>query len=102
MPRRPDIKLAGISQHIVQRGINREPCFFADEDYHCYLHWLEKSAGDRGFYTAEKQQGDPVGNPCAYSALTVEELKGILNRRCEMQKHKAKLTPLKLLALKLL
>jgi putative transposase len=30
----------------VQRGINREPCFFADEDYHCYLHWLEKAAGD--------------------------------------------------------
>lgn len=21
-------------QHIVQRGINREPCFFAEEDYH--------------------------------------------------------------------
>ncbi len=30
----------------MQRGINREPCFFADEDYHCFLHWLEKSAGD--------------------------------------------------------
>ena len=46
MPRRPRIKLAGIPQHIVQRGINREPCFFAEEDYHCYLHWLEKAAGD--------------------------------------------------------
>lgn len=46
MPRRPRIKLAGIPQHVVQRGINREPCFFADEDYHCYLHWLEKAAGD--------------------------------------------------------
>lgn len=46
MPRRPRIKLAGIPQHVVQRGINREPCFFADEDYHCYLHWLEKSADD--------------------------------------------------------
>jgi hypothetical protein len=34
MPRRSRIKLAGIPQHIVQRGINREPCFFADEDYH--------------------------------------------------------------------
>jgi hypothetical protein len=30
MPRRPRIKLAGVPQHIVQRGINREPCFFAD------------------------------------------------------------------------
>lgn len=40
MPRRPRIKLAGIPQHIVQRGINQEACFFAEEDYHCYLHWL--------------------------------------------------------------
>ena len=46
MPRRPRIKLAEVPQHVVQRGINREPCFFADEDYHCYLHWLHKSAAD--------------------------------------------------------
>jgi putative transposase len=26
--------------YIVQRGHNREPCFFAEEDYHAYLHWL--------------------------------------------------------------
>ena len=48
MPRRPRIKLAGMPQHIVQRGINREACFYADEDYHCYLHWLKKSATDWG------------------------------------------------------
>jgi len=48
MPRRPRIKLAEVPQHVVQRGINREPCFFADEDYHCYLHWLQKSAADWG------------------------------------------------------
>ncbi len=46
MPRRPRIKLAEAPQHIVQRGLNREPCFFAEEDYHCYLHWLQKSAAD--------------------------------------------------------
>jgi hypothetical protein len=32
MPRRPRIKLAGMPQHIVQRGINREPCFFAEKN----------------------------------------------------------------------
>ena len=32
--------------HLVQRGINREPCFVAEEDYHCYLHWLQESAAD--------------------------------------------------------
>lgn len=44
MPRRPRILLADYPLHIVQRGINREPCFFTDEDYHCYLHWLEEAA----------------------------------------------------------
>ncbi len=46
MPRRPRIKLADIPQHLVQRGVNREACFFAEEDYHCYLHWLNKAATD--------------------------------------------------------
>jgi len=43
MARRPRIKLAGVPQHIVQRKIDRESCFFADEDYFSYLHWLKKS-----------------------------------------------------------
>ena len=38
MPRRPRIKLAEVPQRIVQRGINRQPCFFAEEDYRFYLH----------------------------------------------------------------
>ncbi len=44
MPRRPRVLLAGYPLHIVQRGINREPCFFAEEDFHCYLHWLEETS----------------------------------------------------------
>ena len=28
------------------RGVNREPCFFAEEDYHCRFHWrFEAAAG---------------------------------------------------------
>ena len=46
MPRRPRIKLADVPQHLVQRGVNREPCFFAEEDCHCYLHWLQEAAAD--------------------------------------------------------
>lgn len=46
MPRRPRILLPDYPLHIVQRGINREPCFFAEEDYQCYLHWLEEAAHD--------------------------------------------------------
>lgn len=44
MPRCPRILLPDYPLHIVQRGINREPCFFAEEDYQCYLHWLEEAA----------------------------------------------------------
>ena len=40
MPRRPRIHLDGVPLHIVQRGHNREPCFFAEADYLAYLHWL--------------------------------------------------------------
>ncbi len=43
MPRRPRIHLDGIPLHIVQRGHNREPCFFSEEDYQTYLYWLGKA-----------------------------------------------------------
>jgi putative transposase len=33
MPRRPRIHLDGVPLHIVQRGHNRQPCFFANADY---------------------------------------------------------------------
>ncbi|MGH8533403.1 MAG: transposase [Gammaproteobacteria bacterium] len=40
MPRHPRVHLDGIPLHIVQRGHHREPCFFGEEDYFRYLHWL--------------------------------------------------------------
>jgi REP-associated tyrosine transposase len=40
MPRRARVHLPGVPLHIVQRGHNRERCFFAEEGYFCYLHWL--------------------------------------------------------------
>lgn len=48
MPRRPRIHLDGVPLHIVQRGHNREPCFFAEEDFHCYLHWLGEALRREG------------------------------------------------------
>lgn len=45
MPRRPRVNLVGHPQHVVQRGHNREACFFAEEDYQFYLHWLHRGAG---------------------------------------------------------
>lgn len=43
MPRRPRVHLGGVPLHIVQRGHNREPCFFAEQDYTSYLHWLSEA-----------------------------------------------------------
>ena len=46
MPRRPRIQLDGVPLHIVQRGHNGEPCFFGEEDYSSYLHWLGEALGE--------------------------------------------------------
>lgn len=48
MPRRPRIHLNGVPLHIVQRGHNRAPCFFTEEDYYAYLHWLDEALGEHG------------------------------------------------------
>lgn len=42
MPRRSRLRLAGLPLHIIQRGNNRAACFFADEDYALYLHYLKE------------------------------------------------------------
>ncbi|MDP2883362.1 MAG: transposase [Azonexus sp.] len=34
--------------HIIQRGNNRQACFFADEDYRFYLEWLAEYAAKTG------------------------------------------------------
>ena len=44
MARRPRIVLPGIPLHIIQRGNNRDACFFTDSDYLVYLEWLEEAA----------------------------------------------------------
>jgi putative transposase len=44
MPRRPRLNLANVPLHVIQRGNNRQACFFADEDYRFYLYWLGKGA----------------------------------------------------------
>ena len=44
MPRKPRFNLPGVPQHVIQRGNNREPCFFAEADYRCYLDELAEVA----------------------------------------------------------
>jgi len=44
MPRRPRIVMPNMPQHLIQRGNNRQVCFYADEDYLLYLDWLANYA----------------------------------------------------------
>jgi putative transposase len=43
MARLPRLDLPNIPQHIVQRGNNRQPIFFHEEDYFAYLEYLREA-----------------------------------------------------------
>ena len=36
----------GVPLHLIQRGNNRQACFYADQDYRFYLDWLGEYAAD--------------------------------------------------------
>lgn len=43
MARLPRIEIAGIPQHVIQRGVNRTPCFIDDNDREFYLNSLRQA-----------------------------------------------------------
>jgi putative transposase len=44
MPRPPRLDLANVPQHVIQRGNDRQPCFFREVDYIRYLQDLREAA----------------------------------------------------------
>jgi putative transposase len=48
MPRRPRIAFPRVPLHLIQRGNNRQACFFADKAYRAYLGWLKEYAKENG------------------------------------------------------
>lgn len=48
MPRRARLILPNVPLHIIQRGNNRQACFYADEDCRAYLDWLREYANRTG------------------------------------------------------
>lgn len=48
MPRRPRLIIPGIPLHIIQRGNNRQNCFYSEKDYRCYLEWLKEYSREEG------------------------------------------------------
>ena len=43
MARRPRLAVPALPHHVIQRGNNRQPIFFADADYRCFLACLAKA-----------------------------------------------------------
>lgn len=48
MPRGPRLVLPGVPLHLVQRGVNRQPCFHSPRDYADYLRLLVVFAAEYG------------------------------------------------------
>jgi putative transposase len=48
MPRRPRLDLPGVAQHVIQRGNDRQPCFFVTDDYVRYREALREIAAREG------------------------------------------------------
>lgn len=48
MPRKPRFYLPGVPAHVMQRGHNREPVFFCEQDYLEYLRFLKHAADNHG------------------------------------------------------
>jgi putative transposase len=44
MARLPRLYLPGCAQHVIQRGNNREACFYDEADYKAYLSFLKDAA----------------------------------------------------------
>ncbi len=44
MARRPRLNIPGIPWHIIQRGNNRDACFYTEDDYRRYLDTLHEQA----------------------------------------------------------
>jgi len=69
MARRPRFALTGVAQHIIQRGINNEPCFFCHKDYIAYLTILRETSVKYGCrvhaYVLMKNHVHLLLTPCA-------------------------------------
>ncbi|HCX33212.1 MAG TPA: hypothetical protein DHV08_06415, partial [Rhodocyclaceae bacterium] len=47
-PQKNPMALPNVPLHIIQRGNNRQACFYAGKDYRFYLDWLREYADKSG------------------------------------------------------
>lgn len=48
MPRKPRASIAGVPEHVIQRGNNRQVIFTSEDDMKAYVTWLKKYAQKYG------------------------------------------------------
>jgi putative transposase len=48
MPRKPRFIIPGLPQHVIIRGVNRDPVFYQDRDYHYNLTRLGEAMEKHG------------------------------------------------------
>ena len=64
MPRKPRMYLPGIPCHVIQRGNNRDACFFAEQDYQFYLECLKDAC--RRYIELNPVRANMVQHPAEY------------------------------------
>ncbi|MGE4112066.1 MAG: hypothetical protein AB7E73_15325, partial [Burkholderiales bacterium] len=74
----PSRPFDGIPLHLVQGGHNREPCFFAEEDYPSDLHWLGEAPAESKF---ELHAYEPMTN---HVHLLLMPKRTVVRRRCAL------------------
>ncbi|GAA6138389.1 hypothetical protein NBRC116583_21360 [Arenicella sp. 4NH20-0111] len=47
MSRLPRVAPVGVTQHVIQRGNNRQVCFGGEDDMAAYIVWLKVTAAQR-------------------------------------------------------
>ena len=48
MPRKPRFDITDLPQHIIQRGNNRQPCFYSKPDYRAWIEYLRLACERHG------------------------------------------------------
>ena len=79
MPRRPRMYIPGLPYHIVQRGNNREACFYDVEDYQFYLELLSQLLNRYGVHLHAYVPLNPVDDNHVHLLTTPDEKDSISN-----------------------
>ena len=71
MPRTKRLDLAGVAQHVIQRGNDRQACFYGEADYTRYLQDLRDAASASGCRVREIGVRVPFLRACSGGKIGV-------------------------------